>query len=85
MLCQAAHHANHANHPLHPYFAPLCARRGYKLAVIAVAHRVCRILFAMWRDGRDFDLSRLAVERGPFARTVVRLYRRKSPTTRVRK
>jgi hypothetical protein len=47
--------------------------------VIAVAHRLCRILFAMWRDGRDFDVSRLAVERGPFARTVVRLDRRTPP------
>ena len=77
MLCQAAHHASRADHPLHPYFAPLCTRRGYKLAVIGVAHRLCRIMFAMLRDGRDFDLSKLAVERGPFERKVVRLYRRK--------
>jgi hypothetical protein len=32
---------------------------------------------AMLRDGRDFDVSKLAVERGPFERRVVRLYRRK--------
>jgi hypothetical protein len=73
MLCQAAHHARHADHPLHPYFAPLCTRRGYKLAVTAVAHRLCRIMFAMLRDGRDFDVNRLAVERGPFERKIVRL------------
>jgi hypothetical protein len=30
-------------------------------------------MFAMLRDGRDVDLSQLAVARGPFARTVVRL------------
>jgi transposase len=83
MLCQAAHHARHPDHPLHPYFAQLCTRRGYKLAVIAVAHRLCRIMFAMLRDGRDFDLSQLAVERGPFERKVVRLYRRKSSASRV--
>lgn len=85
MLCQAAHHASHHHHPLHPYFAQLCARRGYKLAVIAVGHRLCRIMFAMWRDGRDFDVRLLAVEHGPFERKVVRLYRRKPPTARVRK
>jgi len=34
-------------------------------------------MFAMLRDGRDFDLSKLAVERGPFERKVVRLFRRK--------
>jgi transposase len=77
MLCEAAHHASRPDHPLHPYFAPLCARRGYKMAVVAVAHRLCRIIFAMLRDTRDFDVTKLAVERGPFERKVVRLYRRK--------
>jgi transposase len=77
MLCEAAHHASRPTHPLQPYFAALCARRGYKMAVVAVAHRLCRIMFAMLRDGRDFDIEKLAVERGPFKRTVVRLYRRK--------
>ena len=76
MLVEAAHHASRPTHPLHPYFAPLCARRGYKLAVVAVAHRLCRIMYAMLRDGRDFDVAKLAVERGPFVRRVVRLYRR---------
>jgi transposase len=84
MLCEAAHHAHRADHPLHPYFAQLCARRGYKMAVVAVAHRLCRIMFAMLRDGRDFDVGKLAVERGPFARTIVRHYRRK-PATRARR
>ena len=78
MLCEAAHHASRPEHPLQPYFAQLCARRGYKMAVVAVAHRLCRIMFAMLRDGRDFDVGKLAVERGPFERKVMRLYRRKS-------
>jgi len=77
MLCEAAHHASRPTHPLHPYFAQLCARRGHKMAVVAVAHRLARIIFAMLRDGSDFDIGKLAVERGPFARQVVRLYRRK--------
>jgi hypothetical protein len=65
------------SHPLHPYFGRLCAQRGYQLAVIAVAHRLCRILFAMVRDGATFDLTKLAIEAGPFQRTIVQHYRLK--------
>jgi transposase len=78
MLCEAAHHAGHPDHPLNPYFASLCARRGYKMAVVAVAHRLCRILYAMLRHGTDFDLDKLAIEQGHFEHTSVRRYRRKS-------
>ena len=76
MLCEAAHHAQRPTHPLHPYFARLCAQRGYTMAVVAVAHRLCRILFALLRDGAEFDLAKLAVEEGPFRRTSVQRYRR---------
>ena len=75
MLCEAAHHARRGSHPLHPYFAKVCARRGYKTAVVAVAHRLCRILFAMLRDGADFDPSRAGVEPGEFKRVVTYAYR----------
>lgn len=77
MLCEAAHHAWRRTSPLHPYFSGLCVRRGYKMAVVAVAHRLCRILYAMLRHGTDFDLSQLAVEQGHFERTTVHHYRRK--------
>ena len=77
MLCEAAHHAGRPEHPLNPYFAKLCARRGYKMAVIAIAHRLSRILFAMLRHQEDFDINKLGVEVGPFERTTVRLYRLK--------
>jgi len=76
MLCEAAHHAGYRNNALSPYFLQLCARRGYKMAVVAVAHRLCRILYAMLRDGTEFDLKKLAVEQGHFEHTVVRRYRR---------
>lgn len=76
MLCEAAHHARSPNNPLHPYFSSLCARRGYKMAVVAVAHRLCRILYAMLRDGTHFDLSKLPIEQGVFEHTTVRRYRR---------
>lgn len=36
----------------------LAARRGKKVAVVALARRLARILFAMWRDGRDFEAPR---------------------------
>jgi len=77
MLCEAAQHARRPTHPLHPYFTKLCAKRGYKMAVIAVAHRLARILFAMLRDGTDFDVHRLGIAVGPFTRTTVDAYRLK--------
>lgn len=85
MLCEAAHHARRPTHPLHPYFLKLCAKRGHKLAIVAVAHRLCRILFRMLRDGSEFDPSRLGVERGPFERKVTRLYRLKPQPKHVSK
>lgn len=77
VLCEAAHHARRLSHPLNPYFRSLCVRRGYKLAVIAVAHRLCRILFAMLRDGSAFDVQQLAIEEVPVERVTVRRYRRR--------
>jgi transposase len=81
MLCEAAHHASRPTHPLHPYFARLCAKRGYKMATIAVAHRLARITFAMLRDGTDFDVAQLNIEEGPFERTTIRRYRLKRTAT----
>jgi len=78
MLCEAAHHAARPTSPLHPYFTRLCARRGYKMAVVAVAHRLCRILFGMLRDGTTFDMTKVNVEEGLFERKVVRRFRLKA-------
>ena len=55
-------------------------RRGYKMAVVAVAHRLCRIMYSMLRHGTDFDLTQLGIEQGRFERTTVHHYRRKSST-----
>ena len=82
MLCEAAHHASRPTHPLHLYFALLCAKRGYKMATIAVAHRLARITFAMLRDGTDFDVAKLNIEEGPFERTTIRRYRLKRTVAR---
>lgn len=77
MRCEAAHHAARPPHPLHHYFAPPCATHGDQRAVVAGAHRLCRIMFAMLRHGRDFDVSRVGIEVGPFEHTSVTLYRLK--------
>jgi transposase len=34
-------------------------RRGRRIAVVALARRLARILWAMWRDGRDFAPARV--------------------------
>jgi len=75
MLIEAAHHARLPSHPLNPYFAQICAKRGYKVATAAVAHRMLRILHAMLVKQEDFDVNKLRVERGPFVKTTTRVYR----------
>lgn len=75
MLCEAAHHARQPSYQLHPYFMKLCARRGYKMAIVAVAHRLCRVLYVLLRNGTEFQPGRLNVEKGPFTHTVTRRYR----------
>jgi len=43
-----------------------------------VAHRLCRIIFAILRHQSDFDVAKLGVERGPFEHKIVRAYRLKA-------
>ena len=38
----------------------LAARRGRRIAVVALARRLSRILFALWRDETTFDVTKLA-------------------------
>jgi transposase len=45
---------------LHAWVHRLADRRGKRIAIVALARRVARILFAMWRDGRDFQPARLS-------------------------
>ena len=59
MLCEAAQHAASKRHPLNPHWVRFCPNKGYKKTVIITAHRLARILFAMWRKGEDFDASKL--------------------------
>jgi transposase len=44
----------------------VAARRGRRIAIVALARRLSRILYAMWRDGTDFQIAT------PMTRPVVR-------------
>jgi transposase len=44
--------------PLRLWAERIRARRGKKIAAVALARKLAGILFAMWRDGRDYDLTR---------------------------
>jgi transposase len=44
---------------LHTWARRLGERRGRRIAVVALARRLARILWAMWRDGRDFEPARV--------------------------
>ena len=81
MLCEAAQHAQRISSPLNPYYARIKARRGYRMAIVAVAHRLCRMLYAMLRDGTAFDLAQAGVEEGQFQKVCVRHYRLRSALT----
>lgn len=45
---------------LHAWARRLADRRGKRIAIVALARRLARILFAMWRDGRDFQPGRVS-------------------------
>jgi transposase len=40
---------------LHAWVERLAARRGRRIAVVALARRLARILFAVWRDATDYQ------------------------------
>jgi transposase len=58
MLIQAAwtcwRHRSVRTTPLRTWADALAARRGARIAVVALARRLSRILFALWRDGTTF-------------------------------
>jgi len=42
---------------LHAWVERLAARRGKRIAVVALARRLARILYAMWRDDKDYRVQ----------------------------
>lgn len=43
-----------ANAALHEWAAAIAARRGSRVAVVALARKLAGILYALWRDGTGF-------------------------------
>ena len=50
-----------ADDPLRQWGNELVARRGRKIAVVALAHRLAGILWAMWRKGTVYEPKRLGL------------------------
>ena len=46
--------------PLRAWTDQVAARRGKRIAAVALARRLSRMLYAIWRDGTEFDRSRVA-------------------------
>jgi len=44
---------------LHDWVHRLAQRRGRRVAIVGLARRLARIMWAMWRDGQDFNPTRL--------------------------
>jgi len=61
LLVQASWHIRRCRRgaaALHAWVHRVAARRGCRIAMVALARRLARCLYAMWRDGRDFDGAR---------------------------
>jgi transposase len=62
LLVQAAWRVSRASDPATENFRvwaqAIARRRGKKIAIVALARRLARTLFAMWRDQRDYQPTR---------------------------
>jgi transposase len=67
LLVQAAWRVWRSLHPetqrLREWARAIARRRGTRVAIIAWARRLARILFAMWRDQTDYDATRIRTSR----------------------
>jgi transposase len=63
LLVQAAWRLSRSKDPrtagLRVWAQGIACRRGKKIAMVALARRLARILFAMWRDGASYDGARI--------------------------
>ena len=84
MLVQAAHTARRQSSPLNPFLRNLTLRVGTRRAVIAVAHRLCRVLYAMLRDKTAFDSSKLKAHEPRATAQPARVYRLKPQAAKSR-
>lgn len=58
MLVEAAQNAARRGHPFHSQYRKLVAKRGHKVAVVATAHRLVRVLWAMSKTQTPFEAAR---------------------------
>src|SRR4029077_10512983 len=69
LLVQAAWRVCRSTDPrvaaLRTWAQTIAARRGKKIAMVALARRLARILYAMWRDEIDYQPTRIRPSRGP--------------------
>jgi len=77
LLCEAAHHAGRSGHPLNALWKRHIIKGGYKKTVTIMAHRMARILFAMWRHNEAFDPNKMESNK-PQPKKATRTYRIKS-------
>jgi len=54
--CWRSHHSG----TLRAWVEHVAARRGRRIAVVALARRLSRVLYALWRDGTTFSVKTLA-------------------------
>jgi transposase len=62
LLVQAAWACRHSRRsgPLRLWVDAVGARRGRRVAIVALARRLSRILYALWRDETEFSIATLA-------------------------
>ena len=62
LLVQAAWSAlrTHGVHPMLDWARGIAARRGKRIAVVALARKLAGILYALWRDGTSYQAGRAA-------------------------
>ena len=67
LLVQAAWRLSRSSSPgtaaLRAWAQGITRRRGKHIAMVALARRLARMLFAMWRDGVPFDAARIRATR----------------------
>jgi len=71
LLVQAAWRMSRSKDPrtagLRAWAQSVARRRGKKVAMVAMARRIARILFAMWRDKAPYDAARIRPTRAMLA------------------
>jgi hypothetical protein len=67
LLVQAAWRVWRSTHPgtsaLRAWARAIAQRRGTQVAIVALARRLARILFAMWRDQADYEPAQIRAVR----------------------